>query len=366
MSLSQPPGNSPGSGPFLPGEKETSPTISTKATTKYPSNISSARPVSPNQSDSLQSRPEALPDVASDMAPDFTGDLERVGMSGIELATSLELSDGKQVYLPAFGDAYVSLDNPQAKGIHMSRLFLQLDENCQRQPLSPALLSNISDQFLKTHDGISLKADLQIQFRLPVRRSSLLTSHTGQRHYPIKIGLHVDRKTEPALKKIWLEVEVTYSSTCPCSAALSRQLLQKHFQHTIGKSDTVSSAEVSQWLLENGSLATPHSQRSIAIVKVQLDADSNRFPAQQLIEKIENCLQTPVQAVVKRIDEQEFARLNGSNLMFCEDAARRMKSTLDTFEDALDFRIEARHLESLHPHDAVAVATKGIAGGFQA
>jgi GTP cyclohydrolase I len=29
-----------------------------------------------------------------------------------------------------------------------------------------------------------------------------------------------------------------------------------------------------------------------------------------------------------------------------------------------DFRIRAAHLESLHAHDAVAVATKGVEGGY--
>ena len=47
------------------------------------------------------------------------------------------------------------------------------------------------------------------------------------------------------------------------------------------------------------------------------------------IDRIESSLKTPVQAAVKREDEQEFARLNGQNLMFCEDAARRLQHELD-------------------------------------
>jgi GTP cyclohydrolase I len=46
----------------------------------------------------------------------------------------------------------------------------------------------------------------------------------------------------------------------------------------------------------------------------------------ELIDLVENTLKTPVQAAVKREDEREFARLNGANLMFCEDAGRRLKS----------------------------------------
>jgi GTP cyclohydrolase I len=52
--------------------------------------------------------------------------------------------------------------------------------------------------------------------------------------------------------------------------------------------------------------------------------------------------------------------------MFCEDAARRMQAALDADERIVDFQVRAAHLESLHPHDAVAVASKGVPGGFDA
>ena len=70
-----------------------------------------------------------------------------------------------------------------------------------------------------------------------------------------------------------------------------------------------------------------------------------------LIECIEQALGTPVQTAVKRADEQAFAALNGQNLMFVEDAARRIKASLQGYEHP---EIFVRHLESLHPHDAVA------------
>ena len=41
--------------------------------------------------------------------------------------------------------------------------------------------------------------------------------------------------------------------------------------------------------------------------------------------------------------------LNAANLMYCEDAARRMKVALDQVGDFVDYRIQASHLESLHP-----------------
>jgi GTP cyclohydrolase I len=111
-------------------------------------------------------------------------------------------------------------------------------------------------------------------------------------------------------------------------------------------------------------MATPHSQRSIAEVKVKLSQEFVQFPLIELIDMIEAALKTPVQAAVKREDEQAFARLNGQNLMFCEDAARRLQSALNADSRIQDFRVQASHFESLHPHNAVAVASKGVPGGY--
>ena len=73
---------------------------------------------------------------------------------------------------------------------------------------------------------------------------------------------------------------------------------------------------------------------------------------------MEAALGTPVQSAVKREDEQEFARRNAQNLMFCEDAARRLKAKFMNNEKVTDFFFEVRHFESLHPHDVVAQVSK--------
>ena len=85
-----------------------------------------------------------------------------------------------------------------------------------------------------------------------------------------------------------------------------------------------------------------------------------------LIDAVESALKTPVQAAVKREDEQEFARLNGQNLMFCEDASRRLKHQLNQMPIFKDFWLRVNHYESLHAHDAVAIATKGVESGYRA
>lgn len=70
---------------------------------------------------------------------------------------------------------------------------------------------------------------------------------------------------------------------------------------------------------------------------------------------------TPVQAAVKRADEQAFAAVfNGRNPMSFEDAARCIRhAPHGAFADPVH---PVRHLESPHPHGAVAWADDDGAG----
>ena len=122
--------------------------------------------------------------------------------------------------------------------------------------------------------------------------------------------------------------------------------------------EVVSKEALLAWIMsQQGSVATPHSQRSFAYLKLQLQHDSlPNFMA--LITHFENVIGTPVQTAVKREDEQAFAKLNAENLMFCEDAARRIKQALENNEKISDYWFKVEHQESLHAHNAVVVDHK--------
>ena len=103
-----------------------------------------------------------------------------------------------------------------------------------------------------------------------------------------------------------------------------------------------------------GISATPHSQRSTAQLSLQLDDTLDDLPLIAAINAAEAALGTAVQTAVKRADEQAFALANGQNLMFCEDAARRLHLALTRFPALCGFALRVVHAESLHAHDAVA------------
>lgn len=332
--------------------------------------------LSPIDAPQSSSEPQIMPDVAATERPQVKGVLDWVGMAGIALPFRILDSVQGEQECQGLAQTYVSLDQPETKGIHMSRLYLLLEQLCQQQALEPRALKTLLQQQLASHDGLSRQSGIRFNFDLFLQRSALKSDSSGWRSYPIalKVKQQLDQsgnsRSETSVSEtteIELTVTVTYSSTCPCSASLSRQLLEQAMQDAFVGQETLDKAELSAWLLsKQGTVATPHSQRSLAKVTVRLDAQQQTLPVTELIDQIENGLQTPVQTAVKRQDEQEFARLNGQNLMFCEDAARRIRQSLLRQEAYLDFCLKVEHLESLHAHDAVAFASKGIKGGLRA
>jgi len=304
----------------------------------------------------------SMPDIAHEAPTQLTGTLDKVGMSDIEVPVRLRDDNGQVMMVPAKADAYVSLDDPRAKGIHMSRLFLSLQAILGEEELNLLVVRQLLAAFIGSHAAISRSAAVRLSFDLLVRRKALISANQSWRTYPVSVSGEIrDGKAH-----FRLGVQVAYSSTCPCSAALARQLIQERFKSDFDGRAAVPTDEVAEWILKDTSIcATPHSQRSYATLEVEVADPAHAPTLVELVDLVEQALQTPVQAAVKREDEQEFARLNGLNLMFCEDAGRRLKAALDGDRRLRDWKVEARHVESLHPHDAVSAVAKGIPGGMR-
>ena len=298
-----------------------------------------------------------LPDVATGAQPDAGGALDWVGMDGIDLPVHCADRQGGALTVPARVSVQVNLSDPSARGIHMSRLYLALEKSLGEQTLTPSGLCSLLHALVASHAGLSNRVRLRIAYSQLLKRRALVSDNAGWRAYPVT----VEAQLLDEHFSVQLGCEVTYSSTCPASAALSRQLNQQRFDGDF--TDTVPSPRaVREWLGSGrGMAATPHAQRSTATVMVRL-APGFDLPVSELIDAVEGALATPVQTAVKREDEQAFAKLNAENLMFCEDAARRIRAALDADERIAGYRIRAAHHESLHPHDAVAEVGKNFPG----
>nr|WP_010130926.1 GTP cyclohydrolase FolE2 [Microbulbifer agarilyticus] len=294
--------------------------------------------------------PESLPDIAKTQIENSNNALRWVGMEDIAIPLLMETADARPQAVSAKANVYVSLDDPSVKGIHMSRLHALLNRlstvTCDRKALNTVLKEMVESQA-----GISKSAKISLSFDLTLPKGSLLSDESGYQSYPIEIsGESLNGEISYGLK-----IAVPYSSTCPCSAALARQLYANALDAAF-PTDTVDKQALLRWALAN-TVATPHSQRSYAYLALTI-GDNPWPPLASLVQQTEETIGTPVQTMVKRRDEQEFARLNGDNLMFCEDAARRIKGMLENADWVKDYWFKVEHQESLHAHNAVVIDQK--------
>ncbi len=300
------------------------------------------------------------PDIASEQSAKHPAPIPMVGMEAIEIPVQIVTGSGL-LTLPAQVDIFVNLADPSVKGIHMSRLYNAACRFLEQTPVSFERLSRLSVQLIESQAPLSTQSFLTLSFRYPLKQGSLLSDNYGWRYYPVTFRVrNLDGRLEYEL-----EFQVLYSSTCPCSAALSRHLKVVHFDSVFADWQTLRASEIREWLMREENMGgTPHAQRSVATLQLRFDQSVPMRAIPYWIELVETTLKTTVQTSVKREDEQEFARLNAENLMFCEDAVRMLAHLLDGESAVSDYWVRVQHMESLHPHDAAAVIVKGIQGGF--
>lgn len=295
---------------------------------------------------------DTLPDVTSDISADTPSALKWVGMEKIAVPITINLDNDQKLQVAAKANVFVSLDSPESKGIHMSRVHLAINQlanlDCNKENLSQLL-----DNMISSQGNISQQARIELSFDLILSKPALLSDESGFQSYPVVIK--AEKKDQGYNYEF--ELTIAYSSTCPCSASLARQLYANAIDSAFPDT-TINKADLLAWAQSQaGSVATPHSQRSYAYVHFSIG--SADWPdLGSMIFKLEDVIGTPVQTAVKRNDEQEFARLNAGNLMFCEDAARRVKKSLEKMPDVEDYWFKIEHQESLHAHNAVVIDQK--------
>jgi GTP cyclohydrolase IB len=287
----------------------------------------------------------AKADVAMAASPINAASIDWVGMENIDALVHFQ-----GLSLPAKLSASVDLKRADARGIHMSRLYLLADQLLTEHSLRPDLLRRLLAGFLHSHSELSERARLTINFDLPLRRQALASGLSGWRHYPVLIS--AEQSADHI--ELSMQVRVLYSSTCPCSAALARELHAQAFAEQFNADAPLDRQTVLDWLQRASNTPTPHAQRSALDARVSLHDYAAEFEIPELIDQLEAALQTPVQTAVKRVDEQAFTQRNGQNLMFVEDAIRRAATVLRDFPDMRQFHAKTAHWESLHAHDAVA------------
>ncbi|MBZ8117949.1 GTP cyclohydrolase FolE2 [Roseovarius sp. LXJ103] len=253
--------------------------------------------------------------------------LQHVGISNFRLPIRFHTRDGSDLTLETSVTGTVSLE-AEKKGINMSRIMRSFYKHAEKT-FSFEVIEAALDDYISDLDTVD--ARIQMRFSYPAKVKSLRSGLEGYQYYDIALELV---ETDGVRRK-FMHLDYVYSSTCPCSLELS-----EHARQT------------------RGQLATPHSQRSVARISVEV-TEGEVLWFEDLIEHARAAVPTETQVMVKREDEQAFAELNAANPIFVEDAARLFCERLLSDARIGDFRVIASHQESLHSHDAVSILVEG-------
>ena len=274
---------------------------------------------------------DTLPDLQNGPASLIRGanrQIQHVGISNFRLPIRYHTRDNGDLTLETSVTGTVSLE-AEKKGINMSRIMRSFYAHAEKT-FSFGVIEAALDDYKA--DLESFDARIQMRLSFPMKVESLRSGLQGYQYYDIALEL-VER--DGVRQKI-VHIDFVYSSTCPCSLELSEHARAMRNQ-----------------------LATPHSQRSVARISVEVAPGQGCLWFEDLIEMARAAVPTETQVMVKREDEQAFAELNAANPIFVEDAARLFAEQLELDPRVGDFRVVASHQESLHSHDAVSVLTEG-------
>ena len=272
----------------------------------------------------------SLPDLQNGPSSLIRGakaQIQHVGISNFRLPIRFATRDGAPLVLETSVTGTVSLE-AEKKGINMSRIMRSFYAHAEKEFSFQVIEAALEDY--KADLG-SFDARIQMRFSFPMQIASLRSGLAGWQYYDIALELV---ETAGVRRQI-MHLDYVYSSTCPCSLELA-----EHARMT------------------RGQLATPHSQRSVARLSVEVKPGATLW-FEDLIERAREAVVTETQVMVKREDEQAFAELNAANPIFVEDAARLFCEALRADARIGDFRVIASHQESLHSHDAISLLTEG-------
>lgn len=278
---------------------------------------------------------DSMPDLQN---ADFVGiPIDFVGIQGMHLPLKIREQNGDIQEVMAEVTGTVSLDASN-RGINMSRILRSLykskDDIFDINKIEEVLRNYQKD--LKTFD-----AHILMNFKYRIWQYSLRSMDEignpegGWQYYNITFDCNLDVSGE--FKKV-MWVDFIYSSSCPCSTALS--------EHAA---------------LTRGIYGIPHSQRSVARIGLDLD---DLVWIEDVVEACREALLTETLVFCKREDEQAFAELNASQPKFVEDAIRLLADKFNEINGVYDYKIICSHQESLHNHNAAAVITKGVNGSI--
>jgi len=226
--------------------------------------------------------------------------------------------DGEEINTTANFSIYCSL-NEKVRGANMSR-FAEMIHAIIEKHISLDIIQGILESLqekLESEDGY-----VKMRFKYFIKKASPMSGLLGYMDYDCILEGRLLKDDF----KLFLTVQVPYTSLCPCSKELS--------------------------------LTGAHNQRSTANVTIEL---LHFMYIEEVVYLIESLVSSPLYSVLKRIDEKHVTEQAYENPRFVEDMARDIALALDDWLDVQinDYVVVINHFESIHKHNAVAVINAG-------
>jgi GTP cyclohydrolase I len=275
--------------------------------------------------------------------------IDKVGINRYRIPLNYVYKDGTIRNHDTEASMYVQCPDGST-GINMSRLCEFLLAESQKQSVGKDFFREVLTRFRRDmRDEESEpwfeRAYLKLKFKYALKQVSLKSENWGWQYYDCELE---GCQNKEGKTRMYLTVKYEYSSTCPCSLSMAKQYEE---DYKAGRTT------------EGIGIGSAHSQRSGAVCTVEYDIEDS-FGIEDLVGLLRKAIPTETQSLVKRLDEQAFAILNGENPIFVEHASRRISKVLNKEPRVLDWVVSVEHWESLHSHNAVAVIRKGIPGGL--
>lgn len=269
--------------------------------------------------------------------------IPRVGIERFRLPLKFVHQNGETMTHDGEASMYCYLSGDKT-GVNMSRFVGILQEEIANLVVDKNFFKTMLNRYRMElrdyeHEDPISQTILKLNFSYPLKQKSLKSDNWGWQYYKTELLGTCDKNGNIMMN---MTVEFEYSSTCPCSLSMAEQY-EKDFRE--GRTT------------EGHGIAAAHGQRSLCTCKITYNLDDD-VKIEELINLLREALPTETQPMVKRVDEQAFAILNGENPMFVEHASRRLAHVLNTESRILDWEASVEHFESLHSHNAVAYIRK--------
>lgn len=251
---------------------------------------------------------------------DYKFHVNKVGVNNLVHPVTIKTRDGKLISTVGKFSMGVSLDR-RLKGINMSRLPILLSELSEDKWVFEDLekiLNQMRDR-LESKD-----AYLDVEFDYFLKKQAPVSNFEGILPYRCKIetGLVMLTKENGDPEDHFdfiLSVEVPVTTLCPCSKEISNY--------------------------------SAHNQRGYVCVSIRYDEFVWIEEVVEMVESIGSC---EVYPILKRTDEKYVTEKAYENPRFAEDIVRLVAEKLYDDSRITWFKVNTKHQESIHAHDAFA------------